>query len=204
MTIILFTGLGSFERAIQNSPCVKTPLFTFKLIVAFDGKDVEMPNVPCSLKLFWPKINSLPDVEIPNPETPALAQPSRESGVARSVLFEVDTISQRSRQAMPGSTGVGEDTTVSVGVGGNSVDVAVGSTSVSVGSGSGVLVGGTAVAITVGITTSVGGFMAAIICGHVVIRVTKIVTVPPMIAAKTVGLEKGFFVSSSEPDFLLI
>jgi len=122
------------------------------------------------------------------------------TGIARSGLLEM--ISQRSRQAMPGSTGVGEDTTVSVGVGGTFVDVAVGgTTSVSVGSGA--LVGGE-VAVEVGIGVSVGDFKAAMSCGDVVISVTTMVPMTPIIAARTVGFEKDFFVSSSEPDFLLL
>jgi hypothetical protein len=88
-------------------------------------------------------------------------------------------------------------------VGGISVKVAVESTSVSVGSDSGVLVGGR-VAVRVGIGVSVGDLKAAINCGDVVISVTMIVPITPMIAARTVGLDKGFFISLPELDSVLI
>ena len=87
-------------------------------------------------------------VEIPIPGKPAEAQSPLESGVDRSELLGIAF--QRFKQAIPGSTGVGEGMMVSVGVGGISVAVPVGGTSV------GVFVG-RAVGGTVSVNAGAGG-----------------------------------------------
>ena len=90
---------------------------------------------------------------------------------------------------VPVSVGVGEI----VAVNGRAVSVGVGE---DVGLASNVAVGGMAVAV--------GGFRAAMICGETVIRAAMTVPTTPMIPTRTVGLDKGFFVSSSDLVFLLI
>lgn len=114
---MLLSGVGVFDRAIQNSPCVSTVKLTLSVIVASTGSGVVIPKVPLSLKLLTPKLIPSLEAAIPNPGTLAASQFPAALVSIRSRLLEMTC--QRSRQLIGGETGVGvgEGEAVSVGVG---------------------------------------------------------------------------------------
>ena len=107
------SGFGSFEIAIQNSPCVSAVKVTSRDIVASAGRGVAIPKEPCSLKLLIPKLTPFLEAEMPRAGTLAAGQSPEGLVSVKSGLLE--TTCQRSRQLIGGETGVGS--AVSVGMG---------------------------------------------------------------------------------------
>jgi len=139
---------------------------------------------------------------MPNSGNPAEEQFPLGSGLAKSELLEIAF--QRFKQAIPGSTGVGEGMMVSVGVGGISVAVPVGGTSV------GVIVGGAVVGGIVSVNAGAGGAAGSAVGSDLVnngktpIKAATIVPIMPINAIITVGLENILCEFLSELVFLLI
>lgn len=176
---MLLSGLGSFDNAIQNSPCVSAVKLTSKDMIASTGRGIAIPKVPCSLKLLTPKLIPLFDAEMPKAGILATAQfPASLVSIKSGSL---ETTCQRSRQLMGGEIWVGVAVSVGVGetvsVNGMAVAVEVGD---GVRLGSMVAVAGTAVLVGSGFCT------APIICGETEIKAATIVPVTPRTATSNV------------------